>query len=33
MRSLAMEQEYELPQARNNNGVRTSIFISRIEDV
>jgi hypothetical protein len=32
MRSLAMEQEYKLPQARNNNGVRISIYTSRMED-
>jgi len=32
MRSLAMEQEYELPQAKNNNGIRKSIFTSRIKD-
>jgi hypothetical protein len=33
MGSPIMEQEYELPQVGNNNGIRTSIFATKIEDV
>jgi hypothetical protein len=32
MSSLVMVQEYELPQIGNNNGIKTSISTSRIED-
>jgi hypothetical protein len=33
MGSPIMEQKHELPQARKNNGIRTSIFVAKIEDV